>query len=137
MRRPESAWGETNRNPVVTETSYQVAPPGFTPEQWEEFLERGMLVFRNALSQEEVHRYVEAIDRVCASDPNYRPGQDYRVTNAVTADPVLSELIDHPRHVGYGYDLYGELLKVHVRGAGVPESSTVQIALGIDLAEVT
>ena len=57
-------------------------------------------------------RYVEAIDRICASDPNYRPGRDFRVTNAVTADPVLSELIDHPRHVGYGYDLYGELLKV-------------------------
>ena len=96
----------------MTEPDYRVAPPGFTPEQWEEFLDRGMLVFRNALSQDEVDRYVEAIDRVCASDPNYRPGRDFRVTNAVTADPVLSELIDHPRHVGYGYDLYGELLKV-------------------------
>ena len=112
MGQPECARLETDRKPVVTKPSYRVAPPGFTPEQWEEFLERGMLVVRNALSQEEVDRYVEAIDRVCASAPNYRPRKDYRVANAVTADPVLSELIDHPRHVGYGYDLYGELLKV-------------------------
>ena len=51
----------------MTENSYRVAPPGFTLEQWEEFMKNGMLVFENALSRDEVDRYIEAIDRVCAS----------------------------------------------------------------------
>lgn len=97
----------------MTENSFRVAPPGFTPDQWEEFQENGILVFENAIPQEDVQRYIEAIDRVAASDPNYAPGKDFRQPHCVAADPVLSELIDHPRHVGYGYDLYGELLKLH------------------------
>ena len=96
----------------MAESSYRVAPPGFTVEQWEEFMENGMLVFENALSRDEVERYVDAIDRVCASDPKFVSGQDYRLSHAVAADPVLSELIDHPRHLGFAHDLYGELLKV-------------------------
>ena len=91
----------------MAESSYRVAPSGFTFEQWEEFMENGMLVFENALSRDEVERYVDAIDRVCASDPKFVSGQDYRLSHAVAADPVLSELIDHPRHLGFAYDLYG------------------------------
>ena len=97
----------------MTENSYRVAPAGFTPDQWEEFQENGILVLENVIPQEDVDRYVEAIDRVAASDPNYAPGKDFRQPHCVAADPVLSALIDHPRHVGYGYDLYGELLKLH------------------------
>jgi hypothetical protein len=75
-------------------------------------MENGMLVFENALSSDEVERYIDAIDRVCESDPKFVLGKDYRLPNAISADPVLSELIDHSRHVGFAYDLYGELLKV-------------------------
>lgn len=53
----------------MTENTYRVAPPGFTPDQWEEFQEHGILVFENAIPQEDVKRYIEAIDRVAASDP--------------------------------------------------------------------
>ena len=38
----------------MTENSYRMAPPGFTAEQWEEFMEKGMLVFENALTPDEV-----------------------------------------------------------------------------------
>ncbi len=31
----------------------------------------------------------------------------------VEHDPVLTDLIDHDRHIGYAYDIYGELLKIH------------------------
>ena len=33
--------------------------------------------------------------------------------NIVERDPVFTDLIDHERHVGYAYDLFGELLKLH------------------------
>ncbi len=57
--------------------------------------------------------YRDAVDRICARDPGYVEGTtDFRVSNAVEADPAVTELIDHPRHVGYAYDLYGEMLKI-------------------------
>ena len=33
--------------------------------------------------------------------------------NIVERDPVFANLIDNERHVGYAYDLFGELLKLH------------------------
>jgi hypothetical protein len=27
---------------------------------------------------------------------------------------VFTELIDHPRHIGFAYDMFGELLKLHI-----------------------
>ena len=112
----------------MDQNRYRVAPAGFTVEQWEEFMEDGMLVLEGALSRDEVEGYVEAIDRVSTSDPSFVLGGDYRRPNAVEADPVLSELIDHPRHVGFAYDLYGELLKlqrsdVFVRGRNTDRSA--------------
>ena len=57
--------------------------------------------------------YRDAVDRICARDPGYVEGTtDFRVSNAVEADPAVAELIDHPRHIGYAYDLYGEMLKI-------------------------
>ena len=93
--------------------TYRVAPPGFSDEQWHEFTERGIVVIEGALTPEEVAHYRDAVDRVCARDPGYVEGTtDFRVSNAVEADPAIAELIDHPRHVGYAYDLYGEMLKI-------------------------
>ena len=94
-------------------SAYRVAPPGFSREQWREFQERGIVILEDALTPEEVAYYRDAVDRVCSRDPGYVEGTtDYRVSNAVEADPAIAELIDHPRHVGYAYDLYGEMLKI-------------------------
>ncbi len=98
----------------MSEQTYRVAPAGFTPQQWEEFMEEGALVIENALSQDEIDTYLKAIDRCCAADPKYRPDQFYGPNNIVERDPVFAELIDHPGHVGYVYDTYGELLKLHI-----------------------
>lgn len=95
-------------------TTYRLAPKGFSPEQWTEFMDEGLLVLENALSQDEVAYYLEAIDRVAANDTRYDPAKFYGPDNAVERDPAISELIDHPRHVGYAYDVYGELLKLHI-----------------------
>ncbi|HZP85071.1 MAG TPA: phytanoyl-CoA dioxygenase family protein [Chthonomonadaceae bacterium] len=98
----------------MSETTYKVAPPGFTPEQWEAFERDGFLLLENALTPDEVRLYRETIDRVASRHPDYTPGKPFTPWNGVAhLDPALTELIDHPRHVGYAYDLYGELLKLH------------------------
>jgi hypothetical protein len=95
-------------------SSFKLSPPGFTPEQWSAFDRDGYLMIPHALSPEEVNHYIETIDRVAASHPGYTPGKTFAPWDGVAhLDPVLTELIDHPRHVGFAYDLYGELLKLH------------------------
>jgi len=98
----------------MLETAYKVAPPGFTPEQRAAFDRDGYLLIEDALAPEEIQRYLETIHRVAAHHPDYTPGKPFTPWNGVAhLDPVLTELIDHPRHIGYAYDLYGELLKLH------------------------
>jgi Phytanoyl-CoA dioxygenase (PhyH) len=93
---------------------YRVAPPGFTPEQREFFDREGYLILPERLTDAEVARYLDAIDRHTKNDPKYDSNAFYARENIVELDPVFAELIDHPRHVGYVYDFYGELLKVHL-----------------------
>ncbi len=93
---------------------HKVAPPGFTPEQWEAFDRDGYLILENALTPDEIARYVAVIDAVAATHPDYAPGKTFSPWSGVAhLHPELAGLIDHPRHVGYAYDLYGELLKLH------------------------
>ncbi len=98
----------------MSETVYRKAPPGFTDQQWEQFDRDGYLIFENALSQEQIDHYLAAVDRVAKADLAYRRNEFYGPENIVERDPALVELIDHPRHVGYPYDIYGELLKLHL-----------------------
>ena len=56
---------------------------------------------------------LDAIDRVASAHPKYKKGDTFGPGNIVERDPVFTELIDHPRHVGFAYDLFGELLKLH------------------------
>ena len=98
----------------MTQQTNRLAPKGFTPEQWEQFTTEGFLVVENALSQDEIDYYLEAIDRCCAADAEFDPSKFYMTENVVERDPAFAELIDHPRHVGFAYDIYGELLKMHL-----------------------
>jgi hypothetical protein len=93
---------------------YRIAPPGFTPEQREFFDREGYLILPEMLSEEEIARYLEVIDRQIAGDPKFTPDVFFTRENIVEKDPVFAELIDHPRHIGYAYDLFGELLKMHI-----------------------
>jgi hypothetical protein len=101
--------------PAATDASPRPAPPGFTTEQWETFLGDGFLAVEDALSPDECGRYIDAIDR-CARDRGKdpeKPGEYWGPQNVVEWDPVFTELIDHPRHIGFAYDIYGELTKLH------------------------
>jgi hypothetical protein len=90
------------------------APPGFTPEHWQEFLERGFLHFDDVLGTHEINGYLEAIERVTAADSRFKSAEHYARHNAVQTDPGLVDMIDRATHVGYAYDLYGELTKLHL-----------------------
>jgi hypothetical protein len=72
----------------------------------------GFLVIEDALSPEEVRYYLEAIDEVAAADGKLPPQKFYSPQNVVERHPRFAELIDHPRHIGFAYDIYGELTKL-------------------------
>jgi hypothetical protein len=99
---------------MVSDSEYRIAPPGFTPEQRAQFDRDGFLMIEDALSDEEVERYLSVIDRMIAEDPKFAPDKFYSREHIVELDPVFTELIDHPRHVGFAYDMFGELLKLHI-----------------------
>jgi hypothetical protein len=99
---------------METEQKYRVAPSGFTPEQWETFNKDGIIFIEDAISDEEIQTYIDAIDRAAATSPKYTPGGYLGMENIVERDPIFTGLIDHERHVGYAYDLFGELLKLHI-----------------------
>ena len=96
---------------------YRIAPPGFTPEQWETFNEDGIIFIDNAISDNDIQMYKDAIDRTATNNPKYKPGGFLHLENIVERDPVFSNLIDHERHVGYAYDLlvnYSNYIRVNL-----------------------
>ncbi len=97
----------------MADTPYLKAPPGFTDEEWASFERDGILFFEDALDPGAIDELSAAIDRVCRSNPKFRAGQTFGCENIVERDPAFTALIDHPRHIGYAYDLFGELLKLH------------------------
>ncbi|HET6386736.1 MAG TPA: phytanoyl-CoA dioxygenase family protein [Armatimonadota bacterium] len=95
-------------------STFRLAPPGFTPEQREFFDREGYLILPDRLTDTEIARYLDAIDRQIQADERFNPTAFYARENIVELDPVFAELIDHSRHVGFVYDFYGELLKLHI-----------------------
>lgn len=97
----------------MTDSPYRIAPSGFTDKQWETFERDGILFFEDALDTDTIDKLSAAMDRVCQQSPKYQEDQTFGSENIVEGDPAFAALIDHPRHVGYAYDLFGELLKLH------------------------
>jgi hypothetical protein len=103
---------ETQREP--SQRALQRAPAGFRPEQRARFERDGFLHLERVIEPADVRRYLDAVERVAASHPRYKPDQWFSPENVVERDPVFAELIDHPRHTGFAYDYYGELLQLHL-----------------------
>ena len=85
---------------MQTEQKYRVAPAGFTMDQWETFNKDGIIFIEDAISDEDIQTYIDAIDRVAANNPKYTPGGYLGMQNIVERDPAFAGLIDHERHVG-------------------------------------
>ncbi|MCJ8329498.1 MAG: phytanoyl-CoA dioxygenase family protein [Lentisphaeria bacterium] len=95
------------------ELDYIVAPAGFTDEQWNIFMRDGFLTIENALDTDDVNMYLDAMERATEEKGDFDGVKSYSQSNIINGDPVFRDLIDHPRHVGFAYDIYGEQLKMH------------------------
>ena len=98
---------------MESKQKYRIAPTGFTKEQWETFNEEGIIFIEDAISDDAIQMYVDAIGRVAGTHPKYKPGGFLHMENIVERDPVFANLIDNERHIGFAYDIFGELLKLH------------------------
>ena len=79
----------------MSETSYRMAPPGFTDEQWQTFETEGFIVVEDALTEALVDAYAAAVDRAAAAKPDYREGDYCGRENIVELDPLFAGLIDN------------------------------------------
>src|SRR5215470_8063836 len=98
---------------VESAALFRRAPAGFTPEQWREFQDRGLLIVENAYSDHEIAVWREAVLRV-QSARGTRVDGFFTLQNFIETDPAFASLIDHPAHAGLVYDLYGEMLKLQL-----------------------
>ncbi|QLE70305.1 phytanoyl-CoA dioxygenase family protein [Streptomyces rectiverticillatus] len=97
-RRVQTQVGGT----AVSDQDLTYAPLGFTKESWATFARDGILIIEDALKPDQIQPLVEALEE----QPR---GMGW---NIVESDPRFAELIDGPAHVGYVYDVYGEMLKL-------------------------
>jgi len=91
---------------------YRVAPDGFTKEQWDKFSEDGFIQVGGRLTPEETARYRAATLELAESYGSYDPAHAFRIANVLPQHEVLTELIDHARHAGFPYDIYGEQMQL-------------------------
>lgn len=84
------------------------APAGFTAEQWTVFERDGIVVIPDAIGADAVAAYLEAAQRHLAGRTGYDPRHTWKIRDLVRRQALFQDLIDHPRHIGYAYDLYGD-----------------------------
>lgn len=88
------------------------APRGFSEEQRAQFDRDGILTVPGAIDANDVARYIEAVNRVVGGH-DFGRYPTYVRENVVELDAALAEVIDHGRHIGFVYDLFGEQLMLH------------------------
>jgi hypothetical protein len=92
-------------------TSLSPAPTGFTKSEWEEFEENGLIHLEDRIDPEAIERYLgigrELVDGMVPSSKNTN-----KVVNLVLKDSRLQELIDHQRHIGFAYDIFGDYVRL-------------------------
>lgn len=98
----------------MPDSTFKIAPPGFTQNQWAQFCKDGFLVFESAIEPDMVHQLIEVVDQVAEAHPKFSPERYFHTNCIVERSPLFAKLIDNPRHVGLVYDLYGELLKLEL-----------------------
>lgn len=102
----------TTEESAAPRAPFQRAPRGFSPHLRAQFDRNGLVIVPDALEAEAVSRYLEAVDRVVGGhDIEHHPF--FSRENVVELDTAFEDLIDHPRHVGFVYDLFGEQLMLH------------------------
>jgi hypothetical protein len=103
---------EAARQSPSPDAAIRVAPPGFSDAEWERFERDGLVVLDERIQPEDVERYRDAVDDCMSRGPGYSSSKTHKASNIVELHPTFTELINHDRHVGYAYDVYGEQLKL-------------------------
>lgn len=98
-------------------TAFRRAPPGFTIDQWTAFERDGYFFVEDVLDGPACDRYAQAIWDLARADPGWSQDKHFSRANLVRQDRIFEDLIDRDSHIGYAYDLYGELTKVHLSQA--------------------
>ena len=88
-------------------TGTRVAPAGFTPEQWRTFRRDGLIHLENVIPPADVERYRATAEK-CLAGLRYDPAHTNKIENIVRVHDDFRDLIDHDRHVGYPYDIFGD-----------------------------
>lgn len=94
------------------DTRYRVPPEGFTKKTWQQFDEQGILVFENAMPRDLVQEYLQCLEVIWLQADQQQKEKGLVLLNIVELHPIFAGLIDHPAHIGFAYDLYGEALKL-------------------------
>ena len=92
----------------------RLAPAGFTATEWQQFMDQGYILKPGVLSEAECDELCQRLQHLAEQDPKYDPAQHYSKMNAAPLHPDLAAFINRDSHIGYIYDVYGELSKVHL-----------------------
>jgi hypothetical protein len=87
------------------------APQGFSAEEWREFSENGLVHLPDRIDPAAVERYLAAA-RALTEGKQVSTKHTNKVENPVRLSADLHDLIDHDRHVGYAYDMFGDYLRL-------------------------
>ncbi len=90
------------------------APSGFSTEEWQYFMKHGYILKPDVLDQDTCNHYCQLIDEVAARSKHFQADKHFTQSNAVTTHKDFEAFIDRASHIGYVYDMYGELSKVHL-----------------------
>ena len=93
--------------------TYRTAPTGFTLEQGDTFNCDDTVFVANVLTDQESDAYLDTIEPLTLRSSRYTEGQFSGRGNIVEESPIFANLIDYPRHAGYTYDIFGDMLKLH------------------------
>ncbi|MBM0230711.1 phytanoyl-CoA dioxygenase family protein [Micromonospora sp. STR1_7] len=92
-------------------TSPKPAPPGFTKSEWEEFEENGLIHLDDRIDPESVDRYLD-IGRQLVAGMVPSSKNTNKIEDLVLRHRDLQELIDHERHIGFAYDIFGDTVRL-------------------------
>jgi len=88
-----------------------LAPRGFSDEQWKRFAREGVLAIPDAIDPGSVELLKQTILQVAEDTSGREAGRTWKITRMVEKHPLFQDLIDHERHIGFAYDVFGEQLR--------------------------
>ena len=93
--------------------TYRTTFAVFMLEQGDTFNRDDTVFVANTLTDQESDAYLDAIAPLTSQPSRYTEGSFCSQGNIVEESPIFAKLTDHPRHVGYTYDIFGDILKSH------------------------